>query len=260
MKYDNIVVMVVLFCFFPTLVVGEGQTYRKRSHLVVLDFKHERLPRSMVREMTEKLRRELRENGRFVVFNRDEQKEILHDGDIYASGCVDVDCAVEAGRYIGVKYVLMGEIWKSRSGITVRAHLVNTRTAEIVKTVESHCSGCSPRRIYKVTLPRIADDLHRFTKTKNSTFKKKYKGYGNLYVVVKPSSCRVYVDGEYYGKGTTMIRDLPAGIVTVTIKRGRYRQSKDVRILRRETKRVSMDLFSSSGSGFKHKKKYREDD
>jgi len=98
--------------------------------VAIIDFEGIGITESEARALTQRLTSEIVEIGKFTVVERSEMKRLLDEQKFQYSGCVDVSCAVEIGKLLGAKSMVVGTISKLGNSYSVDSRLIDVKTAE----------------------------------------------------------------------------------------------------------------------------------
>ena len=126
--------------------------------LAVMDLDAEGISASENRIISTRLRSELTETKKFTVVEREKVEEILKEQGFQLSGCTSNECAVQAGKLIGVKYIAVGSIGKLGAIFTINLRLINVETGVVVKTAVEDCR-CRIDKVLTHAVKRAAQKL-----------------------------------------------------------------------------------------------------
>ncbi len=105
--------------------------------------------------LSDQLRTELFQTGKYDVIERSRMNEILVEQGFQQSGCTNTECAVEIGQMIGVRKIVVGSINKVGTIYTASIRMVDVGTAKIDKIASEHCEDCSINNVLLVTVHDI---------------------------------------------------------------------------------------------------------
>ena len=83
-----------------------------REYIAIIDFEGIGVTESEARVLTQRLTSEMIALELYQVLERSEMKRLLEEQKFQYSGCVDTKCAVELGKMLGAKYMVVGTISK----------------------------------------------------------------------------------------------------------------------------------------------------
>jgi TolB-like protein len=118
--------------------------------------------------LTNTLRTELGKTGIVDVMERTQMETILKKQGFQQTGaCDETNCALEMGKLLSVKYMVLGSVGKVGKTYTVNARLVDVGTGKIQKDVTEYHKG-SPDELLTSIMPVVAQKLA-------GTYRKSYK-------------------------------------------------------------------------------------
>jgi TolB-like protein len=112
--------------FFTALLLASVAAAREKITVAVLDFEPKNIERESAEAITDLLRTELFNTGRFMVVERQKIQKILEEQKFQMSGLTDTDQAAQIGRLLNVKKIMIGSI--TRLGNT---QILNTRILDV---------------------------------------------------------------------------------------------------------------------------------
>ncbi len=86
--------------------------------------------------LTDRLRSELVALDYFTVVERGRMNDILKEQGFNLSGCTSSECAIEAGRLLGVQQMLTGSVGKIGDVLTVDIRIFDVTTGKITKALQ----------------------------------------------------------------------------------------------------------------------------
>lgn len=101
-----------------------------REYVAVIDFEGIGVSNDEARVLTQRLTSELINIGVYQVLERSEMKRLLDEQKFQYSGCVDLKCAVELGKMLGAKYMVVGTISKLDNVYSIDARLIDVESSE----------------------------------------------------------------------------------------------------------------------------------
>lgn len=96
-----------------------------KMRIAVMDFKAKRLPKATANMVSELIRTEMINVGKFTVIERAQMDEILKEQGFQQSGCTDMACAVKIGKMLSAKKMLVGTVMKLGKRIIINGRLVD---------------------------------------------------------------------------------------------------------------------------------------
>lgn len=91
--------------------------------------------------LTDRLRTELVTLNKFTVLERGQMNTILEEQGFGQTGCTSSECAVEAGRLLGVQRMIAGDIGKIGEVMTIDIRVFDVETGRIVKALQKDHEG-----------------------------------------------------------------------------------------------------------------------
>jgi tetratricopeptide (TPR) repeat protein len=92
--------------------------------------------KSQLAALTEELRAQLLQSGKFRVVDRQQIDTVLKEQALQQTGCTSQECAVQVGKILGVRKMVVGRVTKIEDDLwQVSAQMVNAETAETVRAV-----------------------------------------------------------------------------------------------------------------------------
>ena len=101
-----------------------------REYIAIIDFEGIGVSESDARILTQRLTSEMITLGEYQVLERSEMKRLLSEQKFQYSGCVDTKCAVELGKMLGAKYMVVGTISKLGKTFTLDSRLISVESSE----------------------------------------------------------------------------------------------------------------------------------
>jgi TolB-like protein len=114
--------------------------------------------------LSERLRREVFETGKYRIIERSQMESILKEQGFQLSGCASDECAVQIGQLLGVKYIVSGTIGKLEDTYTIGVRIISVETGEVVQSTGADCQ-CKGNELLTKTIPGIAKKLTTTTTT-----------------------------------------------------------------------------------------------
>ena len=112
-----------------------------QTTIAVLDFEGKGVSANEASALSDRLRNELTQTGKFTVVERDQMEEILGEQGFQQAGFTSDDKLVEAGKLIGVEQMIAGSISKVGNVFTVSARIIGIETATVLKAVSYDHEG-----------------------------------------------------------------------------------------------------------------------
>ena len=101
-----------------------------REYIAVIDFEGIGITNDEARVLTQRLTSEMITLELYQVLERSEMKRLLSEQKFQYSGCVDTKCAVELGKMLGAKYMVVGTISKLGKTFSIDSRLISVESGE----------------------------------------------------------------------------------------------------------------------------------
>ncbi len=124
---------VILLIFLILYSYGNVYAQEKQS-VAILDFEGLGISDTEVRALTNRLRGNLVNTGKYQLIERGKMDEILKEQGFQLSGCTSEGCMVEAGQLLGVELMLAGSISLIGSTYSVEMRMIDVETGKIVNS------------------------------------------------------------------------------------------------------------------------------
>ncbi len=128
---------VILFILFTSsLLIAQN-----RIQVAILEFSGEGLSTSEARIITSRFRSSLFETQKYTIVERSRMDEVLNEQGFQLTGCTSDECAIEAGKILGVRYILVGEVGKIGRLFTLSVRMINVESGKLLKIVTEDSEG-----------------------------------------------------------------------------------------------------------------------
>jgi curli biogenesis system outer membrane secretion channel CsgG len=97
----------------------------QKEIIAVIDFTAKDVSTSVALSVSELIRTELINSGKYTVIERSQMKEILKEQGFQQTGCTDVSCAVEIGKLLSAKKMLVGSVIKLGTKLIISGRVVD---------------------------------------------------------------------------------------------------------------------------------------
>jgi TolB-like protein len=113
-----------------------------KEPIAVMDLKAEGVPQSTANVLSNKLRTELFNSGKYNVLNREDMKAILGEQEFQQSGiCDDMKCMAKIGGALGVVYMVTGSIGKLGETYNITLKMIDIEKIVNVNIIDEPYSG-----------------------------------------------------------------------------------------------------------------------
>ncbi len=107
-------------------VVLRKQAYDGPRELVaVMDFTTRDVPQSVAYNVSELIRTELINTGKYTVLERSQMREILKEQGFQQTGCTETACAVQMGKLLSARKILIGSVMKLGAKLVISGRVVD---------------------------------------------------------------------------------------------------------------------------------------
>ena len=129
-----------------------------REYIAIIDFEGIGITEDETKALTQRLTSEMIALEVYQVVERSEMKRLLEEQKFQYSGCVDLNCAVELGKMLGAKYMVVGTISKVGRTFTVDSRLIYVESSEAYASGQYTSEG-SIDNVVKYGMSSIAYQL-----------------------------------------------------------------------------------------------------
>lgn len=102
----NTIIITIIF----VLLLSFGMYAEEKLRVVVVDLKADDVSPTTARTITNMIRTELVNDGKFAVIERNQMEAILKEQGFSQTGCTDEACVIQMGRMLSANKMLMGEV------------------------------------------------------------------------------------------------------------------------------------------------------
>lgn len=203
------------------LLLSVGKNYAqnpsKKINIAVIDLASRGgLSPSEVGSLTDRLRSMLVRTNAFNVVDRGAMEDILKEQGFQMSGCTSTDCAVEAGKILGVEQMVSGTIGRIGKLYTIDVVLIDVSTSQILKSLTRDYKGEVEGLVG--LMRSIADELAG----KRKPVAPVAVTTGALKVTSTPAQAAIYIDNNFEGNTPARVDKLSPGNHVLEIKKDGY--------------------------------------
>lgn len=211
-----------------------GAQAPSRLPIAVLDLEPKGidLEKGLVDVISERVRFEFGGYKEFEVTSREKMAQIAKDNSLSLSGCADITCAVQIGKALNVKKLVIGSLCKLGQKYQLYLRTVDIETGNVecnemregVLKVEN-VPSLVPPTVRKVTACLLGESKPATPETRPEppVEAPKPTAMGRLRVVSKPLGAAITVDGVAQGLTPRLIAKLEAGEHQVVVSHGGYK-------------------------------------
>ncbi len=138
MSRNRIIILVFLLSISTTSTLLTAQD---NISIAVLPLQGNGISPSETMVLTDELRSVMVQKGKYTVVERSNMESILKEQGFQLSGCTSAECAVEAGKLLGVNKMVTGSVGKLGELYSINIRLFDVGTGRIEKTVSQKHEG-----------------------------------------------------------------------------------------------------------------------
>ena len=101
-----------------------------REYIAIIDFEGINVSEGNAKALTQRLTSEMIKLEVYQVLERSEMKRLLEEQKFQYSGCVDLNCAVELGKMLGAKFMVVGSVSKIGSSYSIDSRMIDVESSE----------------------------------------------------------------------------------------------------------------------------------
>ena len=106
----------------------------KKDLVAVMDLQPLGAGKLQATALTERLREELLKTGRFTLVDRSQMDKLLEEQALQQTGCTSTECAVQVGKMLGVRKLVMGKLTRIEDTLwQLSVLMVDVETAETMR-------------------------------------------------------------------------------------------------------------------------------
>jgi TolB-like protein len=140
------------------LLVSFSYAQNSKMNIAVIDLDPTGIPNNEAQFLSDRLRTELFETGKFQVVEREKMNTILKEQGFQQSGCTSVECAIEIGQLLNVTVMVAGSIGKIEEIYSLSIRMIDVETGAIIRTATRDYEGKLSEVLTDV-IPEISSDL-----------------------------------------------------------------------------------------------------
>lgn len=141
------IVFATLSIFIPTTLFAEDPVLTPKTtakiNMAVADFNGLNVSQADASIMTNFLRTELVSLGSFNIMDRNNMDTVLAEQKFQASGCTEQQCAVEMGKLLSVRQMVIGSLSKLLESYYITVNLLDVETGRIIASYDAEASSGS---------------------------------------------------------------------------------------------------------------------
>ncbi len=127
-EYKRILIF-ILFLFLSTSLAQNS-----KMNIAVIDLDPTGISNNEAEFLSDRLRTELFETGKFQVVEREKMNAILHEQGFQQTRCTSVECAIEIGQLLNVRVMVAGTIGKIDDIYSLSIRMIDVENGAIIRT------------------------------------------------------------------------------------------------------------------------------
>lgn len=214
----------------------------------VVDFASEIIPDAELRLLSDRLRIELFNTGRFIVIERQQMEAILQEQSFQQTECVATECIIEVGQLLGVEKMIAGTVGRVGEVYTTTLRMINVGSGALERTAVKDCR-CSLEEVLTTMIAQAAADLAGPGIGGGGASLPLREGYGMLYISSTPPEAQIFLSGAPRNEFTPVtLERIPAGDYSVRLAKGNLFGEQNVTVVRDDLARVHLVLAPAAGT------------
>ena len=216
--------MALLTAFFFLVTVINPPLYaqtEKPKFIAVLDLEVAKgLPGEAKVTLSDLLREQLVNTGRFRVVDRNNMDKVLKEQGFQLSDCTSKECAVQVGRMLGVEKMVTGNLTKLGQTYLISVQMTNVETGEIEQMASDRCASCEVDQLLD-TIVTVASKLAGVPVAEREPAPPRPRAPepGKISITSQPSKARILVNGQDQGTTPNLITGLKPGAYEVRVQK-----------------------------------------
>ena len=115
----------ILFAILAVMIFIQPGVTQNKMRIAIMDFEARDISKKDAIKISELIRNEMINIGRFVIIERAQMGSILKEQGVQQTGCTDITCAVEVGKMLSAKKILVGTIMSLGGSIVITGRIVD---------------------------------------------------------------------------------------------------------------------------------------
>ncbi len=211
------------------------------STIASLDLESRGVSRNDALVMTDRLRSELVNSGKYIVVDRENMIAILEEQRFQLSGLASNERVVEIGNILGVQKMLSGSVSKVGNVISVQLQITDVESAQI----EHSTVYDSEEALEDLLTSGMKEALRQLLGLSNKSSELSAMKSGFLSLTVQPEEAEIQVDGINYPYNQAMSLEMVMGEHQLIVKKPYfYSYSKSFLIEANKDHKVYVKLVS----------------
>jgi len=164
----------LLYCLI-LLFALQAAAAADRTSVALLDLQEKGVTAEEASAITDRIREELFKTGQFTVMDRSVMDKLLAERGLQMSGLVSSEGAVEAGKILGVDWIIVGSVSKVGNMFSISLRSIDVQTGVVLNIASSDYDG-SIEGAARISSPAVVSKLvgtKPTKKVKDQTIKEK---------------------------------------------------------------------------------------
>lgn len=129
-KLQILILTLMMLNMLPDARAANGDKRVEKIRIAVMDLRAEGVSAKTSRAVTNMLRTNLINLNKFRVVERSQMDQIMKEQGFQQTGCTDQDCAVQVGKVLSARKMLIGEISSIGNSLLMTIRIVDVERAE----------------------------------------------------------------------------------------------------------------------------------
>lgn len=148
-----IILSIFAICFFSNPSYSDDKVT-----IAVLDLNSKGVPKIVANAVSDIIRAEFVNIGNFTVVERSQMNAILDEQGLQMTGCTDASCAVQFGKLLSARRIVVGEITKIGQSIMITARYVDVQKGSSLFSAKEKAASVE---VIDKSAEKLAKDLAR---------------------------------------------------------------------------------------------------
>lgn len=115
----------------------------EKIKIAVMDLAPKDVPYSVASTVSDFIRNDLFNTGKYSVLERSNLDKLLKEQSLQMTGCTSTDCAVEIGKILNMKQMVVGSIGRIGTRYFLNIRIVDVETTQMINSVSESCDSDS---------------------------------------------------------------------------------------------------------------------
>ncbi|MDP8208548.1 MAG: PEGA domain-containing protein [Candidatus Electryonea clarkiae] len=250
-RQKNILLPAILLQIVITLLITHLSSAQSggKFQIAVVDLEMAGgIPDNYRRTLSDRLRLELGNTGRFTIVERNAMENILSEQGFQMSGCTTDECAVEVGRLLGVDRMVAGSIGYVGKTYSIIIRMIDVESGSILTQKGVDCT-CEIDEVLSSRIREAARLIAGLEIQGSGENVPSIAGFGDLFIKSDPPGATVIIDDTKLKQTTpSVFEKLSAGPHSVRLKKGNLVAVSPVFVARDDITRLDLKLEKGMAS------------